>query len=390
MDERKERMEKILQDYDLGALIFWRPDELVMAFGYQPYFGLSFGVVTALGTFLYIPENEPMVDFAEEITVKTFSLGMDVKNPWDLLFARIEADLKVLGLACKKVGYVPFVGGSALTTFAAEQPVLPDDLLERLAALGAGGSDDCATAIKRLYEVKSAHDIAAIRLANQVAARGVDAFFTALSEGAREIEVRCAIEHAIACQIGKDDVRFARGWAQVQSGKNAVHGGRYNTTTGKALKNGELVLLELGVCVNGYWADISRTGFVGDVPAEVNRYYDLVEEAQENAIRHICAGVPAGQVYAAASEVFARVGCLDLFPHALGHGVGFRYHEFNPGLTPHNGVLLTAGMTLTVEPGIYSEKFGGIRVEDNILVTETGGVLLSCAKRGLKGQRRCD
>ncbi len=373
-----KKIQQVIQKEDLGAVIFWRPDELVMSLGYLPYYGCSFAVFTERETLLYIPEYEPQPFLREPVTLKTFPMGMMKENPWDLLFDRIQADLDDRGLRAKKIGCIAFAGGSALSMIAAEQPSLPADLLSRISSLAAGIARESEPALLELYETKLPEDLLGLRLAHQAAAEGVRAFFQALQQGKREIEVQCAVEHAIACQTGKNGIYFARGWAQIQSGRRSEQAGKYNSTSGKKLEKGELVLMELGVCVNGYWADLTRTGYVGEMPAQVKARYDLVAKAQQEAIRHIRAGVKASEVYQAAADVFRQDGCLELFNHGLGHGVGFRYHEFTPSLTPYCDMPLKAGMVVTVEPGLYEEGFGGIRIEDNVLVTEEGCERLSC------------
>lgn len=376
---RNEMIRGIIRDYGLGAIILWRPDELVMSLGYQPYLGLSFGVFTEAKTFLFIPENEPEPYMREKAKIRRYGAGMTEENPWDTLFAQMKNELESLELGECPIGCIRAVGGSSLTTCAAEQPALPDNLLDRLDGLGGGICRKSEAAIKALYDEKLGEDVEALRLAHQAAAEGVKAFYDALIEAVSEIQVQCAVEHAIACCTGKNGVRFARGWAQIQSGGRSTQAGKYNTTTGKLLERGDLVLMELGVCVNGYWADLTRTGYVGVMPEQVRQRYDLVAQAQKAAIDRIKPGVPANEIYEAAAEVFARKNCLHLFTHALGHGVGFRYHEFAPSLVPYNRAPLKENMVLTVEPGIYQEGFGGIRIEDNLLVTKDGCEILSAA-----------
>lgn len=377
MENRREEIVKILRRYHLGAVILWHPDELVMALGYLPYLGLSFGMFTEQGTWLYLPENEPEPFLREPAHLVRFPMGMGEENPWDFLFGEMRKQLESLGLEHQKVGCMDVAGGASLTSQAAEEPALPEDLHARLDTLGAGVSFRCREALKGLYEKKLEPDVEALYLVHQTAEKGVDVFFQSLQEGKTEAQVQCAVEAAIACQTGKNGVFYARAWAQIQSGERSAQGGKYNTTTGKALAEGELVLMELGVCVNGYWGDLTRTGFVGKPSSQVQNRYALVLQAHQAAVSRIRPGILAREVYQAAAEVFQRQGCLHLFPHALGHGGGFRYHEFAPGLTPSNEMPLKAGMVLTVEPGLYEEGMGGIRVEDNYLVTEEGCKRLS-------------
>lgn len=164
----------------------------------------------------------------------------------------------------------------------------------------------------------------------------------------------------------------------VQSGPNSADAGRFNRSTGRQLENGDLVLIELATCVNGYWSDLTRTGPVGRPSAKVEPILALVREAQQAAIDVIAPGVPAGVVDSAARDKIAAHGLSSFFTHHTGHHVGFRYHDPGFGILPGESAKLEPGMVITIEPGVYvPERGGGARIEDNVLVTESGHEVLS-------------
>jgi Xaa-Pro dipeptidase len=381
---RLDLIQRAVHKNSLGALVFWRPDELVMSLGYLPHWGLSFAVFPGTGLpLLYVPDNEPPVFMKYQAQVKTYPLA--VSDPWEALFYRINQDLKDRGLLDRKCGYLPQSPNSTPTTVAAESPALPENFLSLLASLGAGFSSDAGEDIKALYHIKLKEEIESLEITHQAAEKGVDAFYRALNAGLTETDLQCVVEHEINRQGGTGTIRYARGWAQIQGGENSCQGGKYNLSGGRLLREGDLVLLELAVCVNGYWADLSRTAFIGDIPPIVQERYDVLSNAQAAAIACLHDGIPASRVYQGAAEILDAGGYLDRFPHALGHGVGFRYHDFTPPLVSTNQERLSAGMVVTIEPGIY-DSTGGMRVEDNVLITEDGYRILSHARKGLQGE----
>ena len=123
-------------------------------------------------------------------------------------------------------------------------------------------------------------------------------------------------------------------------------------------------------------SDITRTVCVGRCDALQRQVYEIVLEAQLSALDLIRPGVTASQVDEAARQVITGAGYGDYFTHGLGHGVGLNIHEA-PRLAPKQELTLKAGMIMTVEPGVYIPGWGGVRIEDTVLVTETGCEILT-------------
>jgi Xaa-Pro aminopeptidase/Xaa-Pro dipeptidase len=266
----------------------------------------------------------------------------------------------------------------ALPIQAAEQIPIPEGFAEQLSALTAKPDAQRQSAFADLYLRKTAEEIQAIRLANRVANVGLDAFFENLQPGISEADIAAAVESAIYRQIDRDGIFHSRGWAMVQSGPNSADAGRFNRSTGRRLENGDLVLIELATCVNGYWSDLTRTAAVGSARAEVAQILGLVRDAQQAAIDGVSAGVSAGYIDALAREKIAAQGLSSFFTHHTGHHVGFRYHDPGFLIAPGVSAKLEPGMMITIEPGAYvPERGGGARIEDNVLVTESGHEVLS-------------
>src|SRR5208337_4431236 len=151
--------------------------------------------------------------------------------------------------------------------------------------------------------------------ANQVANVGLDAFFANLQPGVPEADVAAAVESAIYRQIGRDGIFHSRAWAMCQSGPNSADAGRFNRSTGRRLQNGDLVLIELATCVNGYWSDLTRTAAVDSPNPAVAPILDLARHAQQAAIDGIRPGVSAGHIDALARDTIAAHGLSSFFTH---------------------------------------------------------------------------
>jgi len=152
--------------------------------------------------------------------------------------------------------------------------------------------------------------------------------------------------------------------------------------SGRAVGKNELVVCDLGAILRGYSSDLTRTVFVGRAPSEVRRWYSAVLEAQEAAREVLQPGVSAQQVDAAARKTLQRAGLGKQFVHSTGHGLGLEVHEM-PRLARGQKTLLRSGMVVTIEPGIYIEGKGGIRIEDDAMVTPHGAEYLTDANREL-------
>jgi Xaa-Pro aminopeptidase len=164
-----------------------------------------------------------------------------------------------------------------------------------------------------------------------------------------------------------------------------AHGAQAHAIPGKrVIAKGDFVVIDTGARVDGYCSDITRTFAAGEPAADLRRVYDVVLAAQLAglaAVRHGAHG--RDDVDAAARAVIAAAGYGERFGHGTGHGVGLDVHEA-PGLGRSRGDRLAAGMVCTVEPGIYLEGLAGVRIEDTVLVTATGGERLTRSPKELQ------
>ncbi len=154
------------------------------------------------------------------------------------------------------------------------------------------------------------------------------------------------------------------------------------TVSDRRLRDGDLVTVDFGAEADGYFCDITRTFCIGRPSARQREVHGLVLRAQEQAIKAVRPGVPCASVDAAARDIITAAGHGDHFGHATGHGIGLAVHE-GPSLSALSKQVLAPGMVVTVEPGVYIPRWGGVRIEDMVLVTDRGSRLLTSLPRDL-------
>jgi Xaa-Pro aminopeptidase len=169
----------------------------------------------------------------------------------------------------------------------------------------------------------------------------------------------------------------------VAAGPNSAY--PHARPTGRRLAPGDLVVLDFGGVLDGYCVDLTRMAGIGSVGTAASQLYLAVRDAQSAALQAVCAGVRASEVDAAARRVLEAAGLGDAFVHGTGHGLGLEVHEAPRLARSSSGVIdeLEPGMVCTIEPGAYVEGVGGVRLEDDVVVTIGGSELLTEAPRDL-------
>ena len=377
---RTEQIRGFLRQYNLQAWIAWRPDELLMLSGYFPFWGASLLIVFVdADPVLFVPQIEPRDHIPSGPRVQEYPWGdLRCRDPYSVLVSVVSAELAKGRVKREQAGMSFSVSRTSLPIQAAEQIPIPEGFAGELFALAAKPNPLVHAAFANLYLRKAPEEVDAIRRANRVANVGLQAFFDALQTGISESEIAAAVESAIYRQIGHDGIFHSRGWAMVQSGPNSACAGQFNRSTARRLENGDLVLIELATCVNGYWSDLTRTAAVGLLKPEAEQILEIATSAQQAAVDGIRPGVSADYVDALARDKIAAKGFASFFTHHTGHHVGFRYHDPGFLILPGESATLDPGMVITIEPGVYvSERGGGARIEDDVLVTESGHEILS-------------
>lgn len=199
----------------------------------------------------------------------------------------------------------------------------------------------------------------------------------ALRPGMSERDAAAELRYRMT-KAGADDESFACMF-QLGSHSSLPHG----RPTGRKFTGDAVILVDWGAKLNGYHSDLTRTFFMGSIPPKLRHIHSLVLEAQRQAIERIAPGVEFSDVDKVARSVIAKGGFGKQFGHSTGHGIGLNVHEA-PTLSARGKGQLAPGMIVTVEPGIYLPGVGGVRIEDDVLVTETGRRVLSRIGKGLR------
>jgi Xaa-Pro aminopeptidase len=232
--------------------------------------------------------------------------------------------------------------------------------------------------------VKDAAEIAVLRESAARLSSVADAVFRAVRVGATEREVAADLESAMRT-AGYERLAFD---TIIASGPNAAL--PHYRAGDRKLEVGDVVVLDFGGVLDGYCCDLTRTVSVGSPSAEAVRVHAAVLAAQQAAIAAVRPGLAASAVDAAAREVLDARGLGEAFGHGTGHGLGLEVHE-EPRITrPQSEVpptLLEAGMVFTIEPGAYLPGWGGVRIEDDVLVTGSGCEVLTSVPRDLVPRR---
>lgn len=227
--------------------------------------------------------------------------------------------------------------------------------------------------IEELRLIKDEEEILLLKEAARLDIKGYQFVLGILNQGLTEEEVAAELEIFWKREGGKKigfDPIIACGphsaYPHYKPGKNTI--GRDTH-----------VLIDIGVVVNEYHSDLTRVAFIGQVDSRIETIHAIVAEAKNKALASCRPGIPVGELDRIARESIASQGYGDFFTHSLGHGVGLEIHErpYIRSEGPDSGLLLKKGMVITIEPGIYLPGVGGIRLEDTIVITETGHDILT-------------
>lgn len=220
--------------------------------------------------------------------------------------------------------------------------------------------------VEGLRRAKDAGEIARIRCAADVADAALGEVGQTLGDRPTEADVRDALEIAMRGE-GADGPSYA---TIVASGPRFAARPHHQPTR-RVIDEGDTVIVDVGALVDGYHSDMTRTYVVGEPTDQQREIYELVRVAQAAGLATVTAGVAGRDVDEACRAVFREAGYADWFVHGTGHGVGLDIHE-QPFATSTSTAVLVAGDVVTVEPGLYRDGFGGVRIEDLVSVTATG------------------
>ena len=250
-----------------------------------------------------------------------------------------------------------------------EADVLPYTQWQALAE-AAGELVPSSGLVEELRAVKDDEEVAKLQRACRIADRGLEALTAETWVGRSEREIAWRLRELLHAH-GADDLSFD---SIVASGPNGAK--PHAHPTDRIVDRGTLVTVDWGVRVDGYCSDCTRTFSTGRLPDRLREAYDVCLEAQKRACANIKAGLTGPEADDLAREPITDAGFGENFGHGLGHGIGADVHEA-PRLSPESGDTLRAGHAVTIEPGIYLEGIGGVRIEDLAIVRDDGVDILT-------------
>ncbi len=230
--------------------------------------------------------------------------------------------------------------------------------------------------LEKLRICKMDFEIQKLRKSAKIADLAFDHIIEFIKPGMKEREVALELEmfmkHQGATALSFDII-VASGW------RSSMPHGR---ASDKRIETGDFVTMDFGCILDGYCSDMTRTVVVGEASEKQKEIYNIVLRAQEEALRTIRPGIRGKDADQVARDIITEAGYGEYFGHGLGHGVGLEVHE-DPRLSPIGEIILEKNMVVTDEPGIYIPEFGGVRIEDLVVVTENGCERLSNAPKHL-------
>lgn len=374
---------------DYHGIICRLPQNVLMFSGYQPILGNSFCFVSVnsakeMEIRLVVPEDEKdLIATGTAVDVQTYAVEtMDfIGNVPDMAYVPLDGILRAAKI--RENAVIGYEGIHSTVAPAYTQVGVPGhstiEMYNKLFL--AGFLRDATPLIEELASIKTEQEIEAIRRSELVAFEGFKAARDAIRPGATEANVAAA---ALAALL---EAGYAAPGAQhvlphvhVMAGPRAALAYRaFNLTSNTPIQQGDTVLVQMEVSVNGYWAELTRTFFAGTISPEWRDAHLACIAAQDSAVRSIRDGTQASAADAAARKVLQEAGLGAAFKHGLGHGVGFQAinHNALPILHPASKDVLRVGMVSNVEPAVYLDGKGGIRLNDNVAVQQAGAEVLS-------------
>jgi Xaa-Pro dipeptidase len=360
-EQRREKARRLMKQLGYSAMLI-EPGANMTYFA-----GIDWGRSERLFAFVLPVTGRPVVispafeqQRAEDQVAGRFDVRVwqEEQNPEAL----VADTLRDLGLATGRLAVDPSARTFVFTELALVRP--------------ATQFGTAAVIINQCRGVKSAHEIDIMRFANQKTLEAYRSAFKTLRIGMTQAELASNVSNAMA-KLGY------RGGALVLFGESSAY--PHGLPAPRSLAENQVVLVDGGLAVHGYPADMTRTVVIGTPAPEAQKVFDIVHEAQARALAFAAPGKKCGDVDAVARKVITDAGYgpdYRTFTHRLGHGIGLEGHEW-PYLVRGSQVVLEPGMTFSDEPGIYQYGKFGVRLEDIMAITDTGAEMLTPTAKSL-------
>lgn len=344
-DERQQKIRRYLDDHNLDGLLVTHLPNIRYLTGFT---GSTATVLVTESETFFITDARYVVQAEREVRGRV----VKVENTYPETVGEV-----ITGVRLRRVGFE-----SAHMTHK-QLRALFDRVPEPIMFVPTEG------AVESLRMVKDPEEIQAIRRAVEMTSEVFEQFVEEIRPGVRERDLAVELEYRLR-RRGADKLSFD---IIIASGERSAlpHG----VASEKRIARG-FVVCDVGIVLDGYCSDMSRTVHVGNPDSRAREIYDIVLSAQLNCEQRLRGGMKSQEIDALTREVIAGRGYGEYYAHGTGHGIGLEVHEA-PRVSKTADGQVPAGAVITVEPGIYLPGWGGVRIEDVVVVTETGGEVLT-------------
>lgn len=356
-DARLAALRARLEAAQLDAVLISDPVNIAYLTGFEGVFDSEDAhatVITAEATWLYTDSR-----YSEAAGGSAAGTPWELRLPKENLYVTLCADLTAAGVE----------------SIALESSV-PYGRYRFVSRQFAGQVEGVDGWVEEIRQVKEPEEIERIAAAQELTDRAFEHILDFVRVGATESDIALELE-VFMRRNGSEGVAFD---PIVASGPNSAL--PHAKVTGRAIQNGDFVKMDFGARVGGYCADMTRTVVVGNPSDRHREVYDAVHAANLAGISAVRAGRPGADIDAEARAVIVERGFGERFGHGLGHGVGLEVHEL-PSVGPRGTKSVMPGSVVTVEPGVYLPGFGGVRIEDLVVVEDGGPRVLTRSPKDL-------
>ncbi|MGD9947199.1 MAG: M24 family metallopeptidase [Desulfobulbus sp.] len=354
--ERLDRLQQTLRRRKIDGLLVSQPENRRYLSGYS---APDHGIQETSGYLLIPAADKPIL-----LTDSRFTLQAEAEAPLFTVDTYTKGLLNSLEKECRKLG---------LKTLAFESDYFLHATYLKLEKMAAKQSLELKAEsglVEKMRAIKDDRELELLKRSTDLNEKVFQSVYQSLEPGMSEREIALALELTMR-EMGAEGPSFE---TIVAFGTNAAR--PHAVPTDRVLQTGELVLIDMGLILDGYCSDMTRTFVAGKPDQTFIDRHRVVRKAMLAGINTIRAGVTGAEVDRAARQVLIDAGYGDAFGHGLGHGVGIAVHE-DPRLSPRGSKQLQAGMVVTVEPGLYLADWGGIRLENMVIVTEEGAEVMN-------------
>ncbi len=367
------RVRALMKDQDVSALVVRAPDNMLYLTNYWCMKGYDAAVFPREGEPILIALEPQMADAQRNSWTKDIRLfkSYDEHDPRPPQFRALDQTLEII----KQRGLTDNVAielnmGTQSADRMVGEPTTPTQSYFEAFRKVAGKISDSTPLLNEARAIKTSQEIERMRLANELAALAMDYTREHLHPGMKESEAGGMYESFVhGLGVGyKGKVEMARAFTLVWSGKGIA---TFTATGDRPIQKNEPTLFEIWVCVDGYWTDLTKNACPGELTAEYHKLLDLLLKVFNEAVKFAKDGAGFPDLDRLIRARIAEGGYPGQPSHAICHGVGARAHEFPYAHQAGVGII-RKNMVLAIEPGIYWPGGGGLRLEDNFLMTETG------------------